>query len=347
MLSKEIYRIIKLIKKSSRHPKLTMILICHLNTILKKEKININFVQESFQKILFLMSPSISSNFIKIKNFDKQIHTFLKQKKNCRIFIFKIKIIILYLIRRNMIKNNFILFELINNTNFKFILPYLSFFLLKICILKENIFLEVPKEYLEIFLKRANEVIKKEENKNIESDESNDLRNSNGIDSYENTDSIRENLKDSNEQYIDTEEHNSAINNDFMILKTVLLLIHSKCQIKILFSFQKLKIRNFSLNSLFVLEFLSYFARKHQKIDEIRKIIPTNPQFLEMMKNYLQKKSLNDFEINETINFKEIVKSEDIFLDIFKNELKMRKNCKIFVKNVKRILTEILSKSNN
>lgn len=308
MLSKETTKTIKLIKKSARHPKIMLVLLNHLSFLLKTEKVNINFVNDSLLRIIFLASsPRLCGQFTKTHSQDKKILEFLKTnklQKSDTVISFKIKMIILYLINRPLEQLNlFILFELINSfSGQQHLHPYISRYILQLAMAGFHgikMKREIPQEYFRLFL----------------------IKNAHFI-------SNRDNFHDQKEE------------TQFNIVKSIHLLIYSFSGVLYKFpAFSGIQLDITDFNSFFILDFLTIFAKNHKNTQEIRSIIPNDKDFIELMKKFLNNKLILP-ENNNTINFQALKNDEDFFLLTLKDELSTRKNCKNFIHNIRRIIDE-------
>lgn len=164
MLNKDIFKTVKLIKKSYNHPKIFLLLINHLSHLAETVKININYVNDSFVRICLLASSIyLCKQFSKIHSQDKQILQFLKNGKSLKYntqLKLKFKILLIYLINRPLDQmNKFICFEIINSyTDCKFLYPFILQYLMKFQTVKLfdiELKKSIPIEYIDIFFQKS------------------------------------------------------------------------------------------------------------------------------------------------------------------------------------------------
>lgn len=313
MLGKNIQKTIKLIKKSARHPKLMIVLINHLSFLIPNEQININLVRDDLEKFIFLAaSKKMCAQFTKVHANDKKILEFLKNnrktKSNYKI-LFRIKLILLYLINRSFDQlNNFIIFELIDNqSNSSDLQPFIAHLLLKLSLIDfYNIQSKkrLPVEYFEIFLTKSAHFYKNNEN-------------------------------------MESQEDETQLN----IIKSTHLLIYTLSKAN--FNFTSFKNTHFDLsdsNTLFILECFSFCARNHQNSAKIRQILPDDPFFVNIMRKFIASQPILEQE-NTAINFENLLNSEDVFIANLEDELSARNFCKKFIQNIRKTIDDAEQKN--
>lgn len=345
-LSNKTRRLVSLLKRSIDHPKITLILLLDLSVSLRKERININLINDSFLRIIFMAcSSSMTRQFSKIYSHDKKILEYLKSnknKKNDKNIIFKIKIIVIYLIIRPYTHfNNFISFELINSyINHPLLYPYISQYFLRIVLTSHyNILLNRPMSinYYELLLKhvishRFQDIAdQREETQQYISKVINLLLYSACINHLSETqakkkdskrerkspdDNTAENKHGHSEMEKQHQPHNSSLN------------------------FKGMHLDESDCNSLFILECLTYFAKTHNDTSVIRNILPNDNKTIECIKIYLNGRLETNIGC-KTINYKNLSNNQDHFIILLKNELSNRKNDKKFIEGIRRVLDEI------
>ncbi|KRH94806.1 hypothetical protein M153_1390006955 [Pseudoloma neurophilia] len=346
-LKKDTLRTINLIKKSADHPKITIILLLHLSVLLKKERLSINFVTDSLLRlILMAASTFISKQFTKTFSNDKKLLEYLRNNKNHksdRNIMFKVKLIIIYLINRPYSQlNNFISFELINSyMDQPMLYPYISqYFLRNILANCNNVPFHKPisKNYLELLIDKAI------------SHQYSDIANQKEETQQNITKAINllifASCCDLSEKEPETGKRKKMIPNQEEHV------IGEKVQKREFLSFQGVILDRSDMNTLFILECLTLFAKTHKNTDLIKRTIPNDENIISMIKLYLndnlnisndQNVEMNGIHVkkSQNVNYDDLKSEHDHFIQLLRNEITRRRKNTKFITQIRNLLDEI------